>query len=228
MNVHYKNGMKENATKIAEKNSTILVPKRRGRPPKHIEGQDTQDRLLSAAAAAFAEHGYRAATLSDIAKRANVTTGAIYNHFAGKEDLLLAASRAALDALSRAGADARISEENGLDNAFRAARAFIAPGFRQTRRLLIELHLAATRFPHVATLLSEWHREQYEGWREVAASGRSDLAPVVKTYFLLLMGLTHIDSLSVIDVPLEEIDGVITKLLRTLMSEIETTPQAGS
>lgn len=47
--------------------------------------------LLEAALAEFAEHGYEQATVAGIAERAGVTTGALYGHFQGKLDLLVAA-----------------------------------------------------------------------------------------------------------------------------------------
>jgi AcrR family transcriptional regulator len=47
--------------------------------------------LLGAAAAEFASKGYEAATLAGIAKRAGVTTGAVYAHFRSKLELLLEA-----------------------------------------------------------------------------------------------------------------------------------------
>jgi len=47
--------------------------------------------IIRAAAASFAEHGYERASLRDIAARANVTHAALLRHFAGKDELLLAA-----------------------------------------------------------------------------------------------------------------------------------------
>jgi AcrR family transcriptional regulator len=46
--------------------------------------------LLEAALAEFSEHGYEATTVAGIAARAGVTTGAVYAHFAGKLELLVA------------------------------------------------------------------------------------------------------------------------------------------
>src|SRR5688500_1713733 len=46
--------------------------------------------LLEAAFEEFSAKGYEAATVAGIAERAGVTTGALYAHFAGKLDLLLA------------------------------------------------------------------------------------------------------------------------------------------
>jgi AcrR family transcriptional regulator len=47
--------------------------------------------LIEAALAEFSEKGYEAATVTGIAERAGVTTGALYAHFQGKLDLLLQA-----------------------------------------------------------------------------------------------------------------------------------------
>jgi AcrR family transcriptional regulator len=49
-----------------------------------------RERLLDAAAAVFADRGYRAASVEDIAAAAGVTKGAVYWNFRGKEDLFLA------------------------------------------------------------------------------------------------------------------------------------------
>src|SRR5262249_58690061 len=57
----------------------------------------TRDRLLEAAAAVFAEKGYDRAGVQEIARRAGMTTGAIYGRFRGKAELLRAAIEAHSD-----------------------------------------------------------------------------------------------------------------------------------
>jgi AcrR family transcriptional regulator len=64
--------------------------------------------LLDAALAVFAERGYRNARIDDVAEAAGVTKGAVYHHFANKEQLLsraiehyLAKAFGDLDALLR-------------------------------------------------------------------------------------------------------------------------------
>lgn len=52
----------------------------------------TRALLLDAAEAVFAEKGFTSASLDDIASTAGYTKGAIYKHFATKEDLFLAVS----------------------------------------------------------------------------------------------------------------------------------------
>ncbi len=52
----------------------------------------TRSLLLDAAEEVFAEKGFTPASLDDIARTAGYTKGAIYKHFATKEDLFLAVS----------------------------------------------------------------------------------------------------------------------------------------
>ncbi|WP_327309948.1 ScbR family autoregulator-binding transcription factor (plasmid) [Streptomyces sp. NBC_01298] len=47
----------------------------------------TRQTILSAAAKIFEEHGYQAATISQILREAGVTKGALYFHFQSKEEL---------------------------------------------------------------------------------------------------------------------------------------------
>ena len=54
--------------------------------------EHTRSLLLDAAEEVFAEKGFTAATLDDIAHAAGYTKGAIYKHFTAKEDLFLAVS----------------------------------------------------------------------------------------------------------------------------------------
>ncbi len=51
----------------------------------------TRQALVAAAAEVFAEKGYERAGVAEIARRAGLTTGAIYSQFSGKADLLLEA-----------------------------------------------------------------------------------------------------------------------------------------
>jgi AcrR family transcriptional regulator len=50
--------------------------------------QRTREALLDAAAVVFAQRGFQGASLDEIAATAGYTRGAIYKHFADKEDLL--------------------------------------------------------------------------------------------------------------------------------------------
>ena len=58
---------------------------------KRAEKQaETRSLLIDAAAKAFAERGYAAASIDAIAEKAGFSKGAFYSNFASKEDLVLA------------------------------------------------------------------------------------------------------------------------------------------
>ena len=56
----------------------------------HAEALQTKQSILAAAQKIFTERGFAKASLSDIAREANVTRGAIYWHFENKSELLAA------------------------------------------------------------------------------------------------------------------------------------------
>jgi AcrR family transcriptional regulator len=58
---------------------------------KHqVRTEETQTKILNAAEATFAEQGFEKTQLEEVAARAGYTRGAIYAHYASKEDLFLA------------------------------------------------------------------------------------------------------------------------------------------
>ena len=54
------------------------------------QGAMTRAALVAAARRLFGEHGFAATSLDEIVAEANVTKGALYHHFQGKEDLFAA------------------------------------------------------------------------------------------------------------------------------------------
>jgi AcrR family transcriptional regulator len=72
--------------------------------PLRADAQRNRDKLLTAASAAFAEHGEDVA-LEAIADRAGVGIGTLYRHFPNREALICAAYRSEVDALCGAAAD---------------------------------------------------------------------------------------------------------------------------
>ena len=61
-----------------------------GRSRREARKEETRAELIGAAARVFAHRGFHGASMQEIAREAGWTTGAIYHHFAGKEDLFLA------------------------------------------------------------------------------------------------------------------------------------------
>lgn len=54
---------------------------------KAKQGEATRQALLDAACALFGERGYTATSIDDVAHAANVTKGAFYHHYDGKQEL---------------------------------------------------------------------------------------------------------------------------------------------
>ncbi|MEU6575542.1 TetR/AcrR family transcriptional regulator [Streptomyces sp. NPDC046805] len=61
------------------------------RHPKQDRSRATRQRLLEAAVACLAEHGWAGSTVSVVAERAGVSRGAAQHHFPTREDLFTAA-----------------------------------------------------------------------------------------------------------------------------------------
>jgi AcrR family transcriptional regulator len=65
------------------------------------EGREARDELLTAALRVFARRGYGQAGVDEIAEAAGYSKGALYWHFSGKEELLLALLEERIDAPAR-------------------------------------------------------------------------------------------------------------------------------
>ncbi|WP_338055164.1 TetR/AcrR family transcriptional regulator [Sulfobacillus harzensis] len=82
-----------------------------------------RDAIIEAAAELFAEKGFRATTVRDIAEEAGVLSGSLYAHIDTKEDLYLEIVRRAADDFSRAvrpWADAGLAPAEKLGRMIRA------------------------------------------------------------------------------------------------------------
>lgn len=66
-------------------------------PARSRNAATTRDELIDAARILFAEHGYEATTVSQIAGAAGFSPNLITRYFGGKEGLFLAATKATLD-----------------------------------------------------------------------------------------------------------------------------------
>src|SRR6185503_19806255 len=121
-------------------------------------GDPVQDGLIDAVAAIVARVGLERATGSRIARRAGLTSGAIYGRYETKDDLL---EHAIEVLLAR-----RLTDDLAyLDETFVAAdpsamtarivAGYLSPPRRDWRRFRIEAHLAARNHPNVAAMLDQ-------------------------------------------------------------------------
>ncbi|MCH6163285.1 TetR/AcrR family transcriptional regulator [Streptomyces marispadix] len=58
------------------------------RKPRQVRAELTYERILTAAAHVFAEHGYAAGTTNRIAERARISVGSLYQYFPNKDAIL--------------------------------------------------------------------------------------------------------------------------------------------
>ena len=70
------------------------------------KGERTAARILDAAEVVFAEAGFQAASLREIARRAEIQQPGLYNHFASKRDLYAAVLDRALTPMATAMSEA--------------------------------------------------------------------------------------------------------------------------
>src|SRR5213596_2109207 len=88
------------------------------------QGREARDELLSAALRVFARRGYRDAAVDEIAAEAGYSKGALYWHFSGKEELLMALLDERVDAPMRAMVALLESAPPERDMSLEASREF--------------------------------------------------------------------------------------------------------
>ena len=117
------------------------APQQSTRRQPHVDMM-TRDRLLEAALEALDRDGYRGARIVDIARRAGMTTGAVYANFDSKHALLDAALAKRYGDRFRSLLEAAPARQGGLGSTMAAALRGDA-GIEQ--RTLVELFAAASR-----------------------------------------------------------------------------------
>ncbi len=133
----------------------------------------TRQRLLAEAQRLFRERGYAATSLEQIAEAAEVTKGAIYGHFASKEDLMLSALEAAAspDYAAMLNDEARPLRDRLAE--FGRAVSGDDPGDAEELSMYLEFFAALLRAPDS---LRRYSSRQESHLRELAAADHEELA----------------------------------------------------
>ena len=163
----------------------------------------TRDRLLQAAADVFAERGYEGAAVSDIARRAGFTTGAIYSRFRDKAELLLEVVRGALEdeqSAAVSAASAGIYEELA-DRFTQFSAPLLDDSGARDRALVFEAHAAARRNPVVGAMLSDFQRQQFAALTQLVQDAQDhgevangvDPAVVAALFMSIPLGLVMLE-----------------------------------
>ena len=134
-------------------------------------------RLLAAATEVFAERGYAGARVADIARRAGVTTGAIYSRYRGKADLLVEA----IDAATGDEFDVLFSDhrfEGRMEDILRIAGSHLVERSQQNQRshapgLLLESFTAARHEPDLVALLRDRMQVRHDRLADVVEAAKA-------------------------------------------------------
>jgi AcrR family transcriptional regulator len=125
------------------------------------EGREARGELLDAALRVFARRGYREAGVDEIAAEAGYSKGALYWHFSGKEELLMALLEERIDAplLDRVALLASAPPER--DMSLEATRAFAQQLGEEREAMLLEREYwsLAIRDPELRTRYAERQTE---------------------------------------------------------------------
>jgi TetR/AcrR family transcriptional repressor of uid operon len=132
-------------------------------------------RLLAAAAAVFAERGYDKAGVAEIARRAGVTTGAIYSRYAGKAELLVEA----LDPHAADELDVLFSDhqfQGRMEDILLQAGTHLVkePEGLGTNPLLLEAIVAGRRNEEMGTVLRNRVLERQERLQAIIEAAKAD------------------------------------------------------
>ncbi len=145
------------------------------RVPKQERSRDTQERIITAALAVFAECGFEGASVRSIAERAGVGQPLVVYHFPSKEDLWVATTERTLGKfLERLRPNLEALE--GLDPATRLNLIFqdLVHFSAETPELLL-LFIDANRRggPNLKRLVEDQLRPTYELLRELLEAAQS-------------------------------------------------------
>ena len=133
--------------------SSPPAPRGRHAPPPEVRLPRQRQRLLRAAAVEFARRGYAGASSESISRQAGMSKATFYEHFANKEDCIIALfDHAAEVVMAHQAQAARAAGDGDAAERLRAGtRAFLSalvehPEFAQT--LLVEIIGAGPRAAH--------------------------------------------------------------------------------
>ena len=186
----------------------------------------TRERLLDAAAEVFCERGYEGTTVAEVARRAGLTTGAIYANFKDKAELLL-------QTIERGSAQAVADLEAAREAGMSAADRLLMMGGRMIanrdwvdQRLFVEMFTAARRDPDVdrrvagtlAAMEHEIARLMERAQAEGDVDSRWDPAVLARFCMALGVGFTHLANTGLADPDPGEWAALLERVLDSVRS----------
>ncbi len=172
-------------------------------PTRAERAEETRALVIETAALAFAQHGYERAALSEIASASGLTKGALYHHFASKEELALAVFRHEQETL----VEQIVAATAGTRGALAALRAAFrvraevlrdVPAARAVLRLGAEFRVDAAP----GSVFAEYQELAFEAFAEIVRRGqeegdvRADLDPraTAEHIFAAMVGMDDVST----------------------------------
>jgi AcrR family transcriptional regulator len=130
--------------------------------PLTQKARATRAALVQSAYDLFVEQGYGAVSVRDVARRTQLTSGAIYGHFRSKADLLVAAIADHIERDLRQASTGRDPLRAYLQRQWRSYRSRTG-----LRALLVEAAAAARVDPEVKRQLHDLQTARFEEWNAI-------------------------------------------------------------
>ena len=204
----------------------------------NIEGRDrrpwavvSREKLLRAAIAEIADRGYEHARLTDIAARADMTVGAIYNWFDDKAAMFNAALEFALNSQQETNASylakPDISERVGYQpNHWLMLVAALAPrqggdnGPTDAQKILLEALRVAWRDedsqellqPQVSALLSQYEAVLQQAVDDGRIDASLNVRLLARIFLAIPIGLSSLSLAGMHDIPTKDFVSLVQKL----------------
>jgi AcrR family transcriptional regulator len=199
-----------------------------------VTAEETRQKLLTAAAAAFESQGFEGTRVADIAGGAGVSNGALYSHFGSKGELLAAA-------LHDKGHDELSSlflehpDHTAVDLLVFLGRHLVERP-PEDGALVIEALVAARRNEDLAQLMGDHLRERDEWLTGLIAAAQSDgtidtdvSADVVSRFCLMLMlGSVLLPAAGLPPVDVDDWTAFIVRLSEAIRPASDPTPEGAS
>jgi AcrR family transcriptional regulator len=199
---------------------------------KNLEGR--RHDILAAARISFETNGYAATTMDEVAGRAGVSKGSIYNYFSSKHDLF---SQLFSDYCTASGADfdRMVSQPIGAAEKLNNMLDNFANLLGQHRRfgsLVLEYWAAATRQLH-RNEFSQWFKQTHGQWQQklaaVIAEGiserefRDGFDPEIAASIILAI-FNGIVIQAILDPSMKIDDPFLTALKRAIVTALAAKP----
>jgi AcrR family transcriptional regulator len=152
--------------------------------PLTQKARATRAALVQSAYELFVEQGYGAVSVRDLARRTQVTSGALYGHFRNKADLLVAAIADHIDEDLRPTGATSDRLRGYLQRQWKSYRSRAG-----LRALLVEAAAAARVDPEVKRQLHELQTAKLDEWKEIYArlQASEGLDPTVDMEAVVIM-----------------------------------------